>query len=187
MVAMVSRKRQQKKCITRHVIWPQNMSMLLRPGLCSMQSTFRELTALSRPPSWIWEGIGGRSMEGMKGKGKVAGASCSFCHQMSYFKATKHQILLRLGFCPYPIAGAYSLPRLPGWIEGPTSKGRKDKREWQERKSGKGRRGEEDFREYPVPNFPLHHCLFVHMTYEGTPFQGQRLTKGYGLRFEKPC
>ena len=73
---------------------------------------------------------------------------------MSYFKAKMHQILFRPGLSPRPRWGAYNAP--PGPLAGfkvPTSKGRKDGKEWQgrgevkkeygkgERKGGRGENG----------------------------------------------
>jgi len=61
---------------------------------------------------------------------------------MTDFKAKMHQIRFRLGLCPDPAGGAYSVPpdSLAGF-GGPTSKEREREGREGEGRRGKGRRG----------------------------------------------
>ena len=139
MVAMVSRKRQGKNALPDTFSGHKTCQCFCGRG--SAPNHILGAYSTIQTPSWIWEGIGGRSRKGMKGKGKIARASCSFATRCHTLKLQSTKFYFGWGSAHTPLRELTALPRLPGWIEGPTSKGRKDETEWQERESGKGRRG----------------------------------------------
>jgi len=68
----------------------------------------------------------------------LSGKSLKLLPQMSYFKAKMYQIRYRPGLRSRAPGEAYSAPQSPSWIQGPTSKGREEKKDGRE-EQGKGR------------------------------------------------